>query len=246
MATELKKTSVKIWKPIIEKLDAKLEAACLRRDAYLNKLLEVELSRLDNEVSIPNSLEAQSLIASRLDHLERKTVSLSLRSDLLDRLHDICGRKRIVRDAFFNRVFLLLAASSKLIDHLVFPGDPNWRTLIWEEYKHDGPFFENTFYPLEQRIDPFWAIRLGIDLYEEDQVSIPYLEPESGKEIRVVMEDDEARPIDSLYTTLWNEQTLPKFDLFGMNLYVPNSRVPGHPAEQARRQMLDELLDIDF
>ena len=29
------KISVKIWRPIIEKLDAKLDAACLRRDAYL-------------------------------------------------------------------------------------------------------------------------------------------------------------------------------------------------------------------
>lgn len=246
MEAKLKKTTVKIWRPIIEKLDAKMDAACLRRDAYLNRLLELELSRLDSEVSIPNSVEAQTLVASRLDHLERKTVSLAIRSDLLDRLQDICGRKRIVRDAFFNRVFLLLAASSKLIDHLMFPGESNWRSLIWEEYKHDGPFFENTFYPLEQRIDPFWAIRLGINLYDDGQVSVLYLEPESGEEIRVVMEGDEARPVDSLYTTLWNEQTLPKFDLFGMNLYVPNSRVPGHPDEQARRQLLDQLLDIDF
>jgi hypothetical protein len=30
---------VKIWRPIIDKLDAKLDAACLRRDAYLAKLL---------------------------------------------------------------------------------------------------------------------------------------------------------------------------------------------------------------
>ncbi len=133
MATELKKTSVKIWRPIIEKLDAKMEAACLRRDAYLNKLLEIELDRLDREVSIPNSTEAQSLIAARLDHLDRKAVSLSIRCDLLDKLNDICGRKRIVRDAFFNRVFLLLAASSKVIDRLMFPGEPNWRSLIWEE-----------------------------------------------------------------------------------------------------------------
>lgn len=33
------KISVKIWRPLIEKFDEKMDEACLRRDAYLAKLL---------------------------------------------------------------------------------------------------------------------------------------------------------------------------------------------------------------
>ena len=46
MANKTRKTtpkiSVKIWRPIIEKFDEKIGIACIRRDAYLNKVLEVE------------------------------------------------------------------------------------------------------------------------------------------------------------------------------------------------------------
>ena len=37
--------SVRIWRPILEKLEAKLEAACLRRDAYLRRVLELEIEK---------------------------------------------------------------------------------------------------------------------------------------------------------------------------------------------------------
>ena len=120
MATKTLKTppkiSVKIWRPIIDKLDQKLDAACLRRDAYLNKVLENELPWLDSEVSLANSPAAQAFVAARLDQLDRKLVSLTLRPELIEQLNDICQRKRIVRDAFFNRLFLLLALKPKGID----------------------------------------------------------------------------------------------------------------------------------
>ena len=63
------KISVKIWEPLIEKLDTKMEAACLRRDAYLTKLLEFELDRLEEEVSIPNSEAAYNFVSGRLRQL---------------------------------------------------------------------------------------------------------------------------------------------------------------------------------
>ena len=104
MATKTLKTvpkiSVKIWRPILDKLEAKIESACLRRDAYLAKVLEVELDWLDQEVSIPNSQASYDYVLERLDRLDRKLVSLALPQELTARLNDICSRKRIVRDAF--------------------------------------------------------------------------------------------------------------------------------------------------
>src|SRR3546814_3810655 len=33
----------------------------------------------------------------------------------------------------------------------------------------DGPFFESGFYPLEAPVDPFWAIRAGLELRSEER-----------------------------------------------------------------------------
>jgi hypothetical protein len=236
------KISVKIWRPIIRKLDAKIDSACLRRDAYLAKVLEVELDWLEQEVSIPNSQASYDFVFERLDRLDRKLVSLALPPELTTRLTEICHRKRIVRDAFFNRVFLLLAAAPKVVDTLLFRGfDGDWRSLVWSENKHDGPFFQNGFYPMEPRVDPFWAMRCALADHEGEGVE-DYVEPVSGKSIR--MQRDLAgkpMPLNSLYTTLF-DQKAGADDLLGLNCYVPDHRIPGHDAERVAQSKLDELL----
>lgn len=244
MTIEIKKTSVKVWRPIIEKLDDQMESACLRRDAYINRLLEQELPRLNQEVSIPNSPEAQMQIATRLDHLDRKPLSLAIRRDLLDELNAMCASKRIVRDAFFNRLFLALVVGPKFISRLFFDGSDEWQMRVWEECRSDGVFFERGFSQLDQAIDPFWAIREGISLYGPSGEAVIQVDSATGFEVTVVKNpmDGEIQPLDSFYTTAWDQNTLPKVDLFGMNTYVPNSQVPGHPAAEARIALLDELL----
>jgi len=231
------------WRPIIEKLDEKIEAACLRRDAYLAKVLETELGWLDREVSIPNSKASYDYVFKRLDDLDRKLVSLALPTELTQRLNEICTRKRIVRDAFFNRVFLLLAASPKVVDALLF-GDVShrWRTEVWGEYKHDGPFFQNGFYPLEQIIDPFWAVRCGLDMYASRTGLKDYVEPTSGETIRVQTSlTDEPMPVDSLYTTIFEQKVMGN-DLHGLSCYFPDWGIPEHAAASAHKAKLDELL----
>jgi len=248
MATKALKTvpkiSVKIWRPIIVKLEAKIETACLRRDAYLNKVLEVELDWLDREVSVPNSQKSYDYVSDQLDQFDRKLVSLALPSELTSRLNEICSRKRIVRDAFFNRLFLLLAAPPATVDALLFGsvGD-EWRTQVWSENKHDGPFFQNGFYPLEPMIDPFWAIRNGLELYANDADLQDYVEPTSSKCVRVERDFTGAiAPADSLYTTVF-EHKVGDNDLRGMSCYMPDWRIPGHEAEQEHRAKLDELFE---
>ncbi|WON72896.1 hypothetical protein [Nitrosospira sp. Is2] len=234
------KISVKIWRPIIEAFDKKMEAACLRRDAYLNKVLEVELNWLDEEVSIPNSQASYDYVLGQLDQLDRKLVSLALSPELTTRLNEICSRKRIVRDAFFNRFFLLLAASPKNIDRLFFGTvEDKWRTEVWSGLKHEGPFFNNVFYPLESTIDPFWAIRSGLDMYTKDEGLEDYIEPTSGKNIRVKRDINTKiiTPTDNLYTVIFDRK-----NLLGLNCYMPDWRIPGNEAEKEYCAKLDELL----
>lgn len=238
------KVSTKIWRPILEKLEEKMDASCLRRDAYLSRVLAVELDYLDAEVAIPNTAEAKKFVAERLDNLsERKLVSLSLRPDLVERLNYICERKQIVRDAFFNRLFLLLAAAPKTIDHLLFNGDSEWRTEVWSELKHDGPAFQNTFYPLEQEVDPFWALRTGLEMRNTELDLHDYTVQDTGNVIKVVRDiADEIQLPPGIYTTVWSDQEVKRTDLFGLNCHLPTWRIPNHPDELASRQRLDDLL----
>jgi len=247
MATTTLKTvpkiSVKIWRPILDKLEAKIESACLRRDAYLAKVLEVELNWLDQEVSIPNSEASYDYVLARLDRLDRKLVSLALPHELTARLNDICSRKRIVRDAFFNRFFLLLAAAPNVIDTLLFANvGKEWRTAVWSENKHDGPFFQSGFYPLEPTFDPFWAIRCGLEMQTTDPGLEDYVELTAGASIKVQRSiNDEVVPGDSLYTTIF-ERKVGEHDLIGLSCYLPDWRIPGHAAEREHQAKLDELL----
>ncbi len=242
------KISVKIWRPILDKLEKKIGQACLRRDAYLTKVLEVELPQLDAEVSIPNSQASYDYVFSRLDVLDRKLVSLALPPELTARLNEICSRKLIVRDAFFNRLFLLLTASPKVIDQLFFSGEGDWRTDVWSEHKHEGPFFQNVFYPLEPDIDPFWPIRCGLEMSQDENELEEYLEPTSGKVIRVrrnvlakIAELAEpVEPVEGIYTKTF-QQKASGHDLLGLSCYVPDWAIPGHTAQQKLEASLDEI-----
>jgi len=236
------KISVKIWRPILGKLEEKIGQACLRRDAYLSKVLEVELDQLDAEVSIPNSQASYDYVLSRLDVLDRKLVSLALPPELTARLNEICSRKLIVRDAFFNRLFLLLTASPKVIDKLFFSGEGDWRSEVWSEHKHDGPFFQNVFYPLEPDIDPFWPIRCGLNMMPEDDELEDYVEPTSGKVIRVrrsPMADLLEAP-ESIYTRIFHQKA-GGHDLLGLSCYVPDRFIPGQMAHQKWNAKLAEI-----
>ena len=205
---------------------------------------EGELGWLDQEVSIPNSQASYDYVFKKLDVLDRKLVSLALPSALTARLNDICGHKRIVRDAFFNRLFLMLAASPKVIDRLFFNDVADeWRGEVWSENKHNGPFFQNGFYPLEPIVDPFWAIRSGLEMYAADAGHEDYVEPASGETIRVARAviTGEVTPVDSLYTRIFDLK-VQNHDLIGMSCHVPDWRIPGHGAEVEHQAKLDELL----
>lgn len=237
------KISIKIWKPVNKAFNEKIKKACLRRDAYLERILEYEVSRLDEEVSIPNSRAGYEYVSALLDKFDREIVSLALPSALTARLNETCRRKRIVRDAFFNRLFLLLAASRGDIDRLLFANaDDDWRDEVWSEHRNEGPFFQNVFYPLEPDIDPFWAIRTGLEVYANKAELEDYVEPTSGETIQVkrLGLTRTAVPKDSLYTMIFDHKLRDK-DLRGLSCYISDIYIPEHTSQREENAKLDKL-----
>lgn len=177
--TKPSKITISVWQPIWSKLEKQLEAACLKRDAYIGALLNRELDYLEQEMPIANSEEAEKFIDSQLRALMEQNftpLSIALQPEVAQKLERVCTSRRIVRDAFFNRLFLFLAFGSHMAGTLLFRGldsedadwtPTSWTKTVWKEFRHEDPFFWNVFEPFHADHDPLWPVRACFDLIEE-------------------------------------------------------------------------------
>lgn len=223
-----RKTTVRLLAPLRKRFDALLDQSCLKRDAYLNQVLEVEIPQLDSEIANPNSHEARRYVATMLKRVgQMQLVTLTLRSDLIDALDSVCERKMICRDAFFNRLLYLLTARDEVIDRAFFGGDSRWRSDVWTEYQHDGPFFQNVFSPLDQEIDPLWAVRAGIDLLRRERPKSEWVPPDGiyTRSLSMPGRGDDAPA------------------LRGLACYLPDTSVPRTSANRKLQRMFEKYLD---
>jgi hypothetical protein len=244
MDKTLRKITTRIWHTALDSFEERMEEQCLRRDSYLNRVLEIELDQLDAEVSIANSADAEAFVTDRLKQVDKKMISLAIRSDLADRLDAICSAKRIVRDAFFNRLFLMLAARPALIDRLFFSAvaDEWKRELLKEDKSAWMEYFSNAFYPLAQGIDPFMGIREALQMYSQS-MGISDLRLPDGRVVKVhswAPAQVEAKL--GVYTAFFDKIGPKGPELYGFNTYVPDWRIPDHPSELATRVSLDDLI----
>lgn len=238
------KISIRIWQPLLDRFNDLLQEACLRRDPYLAKLLKGEVAALDREVCLANSEDSQKHVAEALEGLgDLKLVTLTLPRDLVARLNEVCTRKRIVRDAFFNRLFLLLTATHGQLDALLFGGSPDWRRQAWESFKQDPSVFFDMFQPTLEPMEPFWAIR---DVFEEDAggAGLEKLASTESGELWVQRSGltGEITPPDAVYTVVFPPAG--KRSLLGLSTYLPDSRIPDHPAAKKARETMDEILSV--
>src|SRR4051812_26769072 len=101
------KITISVWTPIWSKLEKTLQSACLKRDAYIAALLDRELAELEQELPIGNSEEARQFIGRQLRALLESNytpLSIAVPAQTATKLEAICRDRRIVRDAFFNRL----------------------------------------------------------------------------------------------------------------------------------------------
>jgi hypothetical protein len=239
-----RKTSVRIWTPLLEKFTQRLDEACLRRDAWLTQVLERELAELEAVGTIKkfsfdeiiperdriNSEAARQFIAARLDALPRKLVTFTLPEALIRRLDTLCESKRIVRDSFFNRLIFLLVAHEEHITHLFFDDDRQWKTLILEQTDLLSDAAEHFGMRIPVPRDPFCAIRTACSIEE-------WVNPNDPNELY----DNPWFGPDPIYTVPITAETFPGIDLSGLNVYLSDKHLPtGTPDGPAIS--LDDLL----
>ena len=95
----------------------------------------------------------------------------------MQRLDDICERKRIVRDSFFNRLFFLLAADHEHRTHLFFDGDWGWLHGLMEHSDFPSSAAGDFVEAIPDFRDPFFAIRAACELPEYQGPDPIYIAP---------------------------------------------------------------------
>jgi hypothetical protein len=115
------KITVRIWTPILDALNERTEAACLRRDALINQTLAVELPRIREDIPFRNSAKARRYISARLKSLlssgdDSRQISLSLSPAVAAELESVCEGLNVPRETLLNRALLLLGASGDFMD----------------------------------------------------------------------------------------------------------------------------------
>lgn len=161
---KMTKITVKLYTPMYLALDRQLAAASLRRDAFLNRMINQEISHLREDLKGRRlSNEANRHIAMRLKRLggkdtpPLKQVSIAVQHETAEALRAVVDEHNLVRDAFLNRLIALLRGSDKLLDALGLPKNTDACRSYGVEGVHTSPMHAIS----ELLADPLYYLRIA-------------------------------------------------------------------------------------
>lgn len=164
-----------IWKPLLEALRDYTEQACLRRDAYLAKVLAHEIEVLARQTG-RNSDLGREFLHRGLKSLDCQSATFTLPADLIDRINEVCRERNLHRDCFFNRVLLLITpkAQRALYEWLYASDDVTsvgWHALIdqLDTFEMAHNHFYSKLHIIRQAVDedPLGMIREAVGAFNE-------------------------------------------------------------------------------
>lgn len=219
------KVAVRLWRDLVPRLEARAESACLRRDAWLSKVIKIELGRLEELLPNCNSEIGERFIANQLDFLDRKQATLTLDAAVAERLNDVCRSRRIVRDAFINRLIFLLVAGQEVLDRIL--GEPLWESEVRESRLNMTNSNGDWLYPMgeslrEAIVDPLAALH---DWYALRKTQ---LLPSSV----VPTPNSITEEFPHLYSFVLSDRFLKGLNLWGLNVFLHDYDIPGTAAQR--------------
>lgn len=109
---EKSKIMITVLTPVMDRLNKKIEGLMLRRDSYLNSVLDSEIDCLEKEITNTNSEPARDYLLSQLKMMPTKSISIALDKKLIERIDTVCKKINVARDCWINRVLFFLAAEA--------------------------------------------------------------------------------------------------------------------------------------
>lgn len=168
MAPDQKKITVKVFEPLLTLFMDHLKSCFIQRDAFVNHILTLEIEHLAKD------LEGKRLSDKARRHITRslrdvkagtKTINIVVDNSVSKALGKVVVESNLVRDAFFNRLFLFLCAKDELLSRLHLPTDTSDRFFNqWSFQRPTAPMGAVS----EVLSDPLWALREACqDTHEE-------------------------------------------------------------------------------
>lgn len=116
------KITVKIYEPLLRDFDKQIDSLFIKRDAFLNSMIQGEVPHLASDLEGKRlSAKAKRYIAGELKRLGTVPVNVVVDKSTADALNAVVESTNIVRDAFINRLIMLLRSSNPLLGYLELP-----------------------------------------------------------------------------------------------------------------------------
>lgn len=175
--TTKKKILVKIDRTLKTQLNKMASAACLNRDAYLDRVFNAEADLIEREIPVANSNLAKGHLKRELQQaLDLMPVNLNLSADTEEKIRMACKSRNIPRDCFINRVIytLLAAGRPKVIEtQLGVPVYDTWTKLDFGDQTWGADFLPlvGSLHIIHDNVvapSAFWAIRKCLDHWNRE------------------------------------------------------------------------------
>ena len=115
------KITVKIYEPLLRSFDRQLDVH-FKRDAFLNRMIQGEVKHLADDLDGKRlSLRAKRYISGELKRMGTTSVNIVVDKSTADALGAVVEATNMVRDAFINRLIILLRSSKPILDYLELP-----------------------------------------------------------------------------------------------------------------------------
>ena len=116
------KITVKIYEPLLRDFDRQIDKLFIKRDAFLNAMIKEEVQHLAREMEGKRlTPSAKRHIAGELKRMGTTQVNVVVDKATADALNGIVETSNLVRDAFMNRLIMLLRSSGALLSYLELP-----------------------------------------------------------------------------------------------------------------------------
>ena len=116
------KITVKVWEQQLAAFDMAIDQLFIKRDAFLNHMIKVETSHLAMDLKGHRlSSSGNRYIAGELKRLGTKPVNIVVEKATAAALNQVVSATNIVRDAFVNRLIMLLRAPDVLLKFWELP-----------------------------------------------------------------------------------------------------------------------------
>jgi hypothetical protein len=124
----LTKITASLYAPMYNAFDDQLSKALLRRDAFIDRMIEIEIPHLRIDLNGKKmSPEAKRYVSSTLKQIggikseKLHLVSISVRKNTAQALNDAVTAHNLDRNAFINRLIVFLRSSDGLLKSLDLP-----------------------------------------------------------------------------------------------------------------------------